>query len=393
MTPHEQFLSRRQRYQPIALPPDMSEEEVARDWTLSDTDRTEISKYSKSFRLSLAIQLCAVRAYGRFFTPIQDISPRIANYLGSQLGLPPALRMHVPQREATAVEHRQHILSYLGFHKLDEDSQNDLTAWLTQQAQRGVLPEALFPQAEYYLLDRRILLPGPSVLERLIIHSCAAVHSQLFEAMVQRLVPELRQVIDALLTVPAGEQHSAFSTLKDYPPAATISSIQAYLHRYHTVAATGIDAVAAPEVTTAFLEYLFTLAKRYSAPDLKRFADPKRYALMIAFLLETRKNLLDHLVTMHDQYMTEMCRHAKQSHEQQHREFRKRQKRAIDVVVEATTLLLDWPEETTFSKEELWQHVDERKLRGSLVDLRTFQRLEERGYGDLLLVLQPHLQK
>jgi hypothetical protein len=56
--PHEQFLSRRQRYQPIALPPDMSEKELARDWTLSDADRTEIGKYSKSFRLSVAIQLC-----------------------------------------------------------------------------------------------------------------------------------------------------------------------------------------------------------------------------------------------------------------------------------------------------------------------------------------------
>jgi hypothetical protein len=71
MTPHEQFLSRRQRYQPIALPPDLSEEDLARDWTLSDDDRAEIGKYRKSFRLSLAIQLCAVRVYGRFFTPIQ----------------------------------------------------------------------------------------------------------------------------------------------------------------------------------------------------------------------------------------------------------------------------------------------------------------------------------
>jgi hypothetical protein len=114
---------------------------------------------------------------------------------------------------------------------------------------------------------------------------------------------------------------------------------------------------------------------------------------MIAFLLETRQNLLDHLVTMHDQYMTERCRHAKQSHEQQHREFRKRQKRAIDVVVDATTFLLDWPEETALAKEELWQHVDARKLRGSLVDLRTFQRLEERGYGDLLLARYPSLRK
>jgi hypothetical protein len=31
---------------------------------------------------------------------------------------------------------------------------------------------------------------------------------------------------------------------------------------------------------------------------------------MLAFLLETRKSLLDYLVTMHDQYVMEMCRHA-----------------------------------------------------------------------------------
>ena len=37
--------------------------------------------------------------------------------------------------------------------------------------------------------------------------------------MVQRLAPELRQAIDHLLTVPEGEQRSAFSTLKDYPPS------------------------------------------------------------------------------------------------------------------------------------------------------------------------------
>jgi len=123
------------------------------------------------------------------------------------------------------------------------------------------------------------------------------------------------------------------------------------------------------------------LAQRYSAPDLKRFADHKRYALMLAFLLETRKSLLDHLVLMHDQYVTEMCRHVRHRYEQQHRELRKRQKRAIDVVLETTERFLDWPDEHTFSKADLWQQADERQFRGALSDLRTFQRLEERGYG------------
>jgi hypothetical protein len=86
-----------------------------------------------------------------------------------------------------------------------------------------------------------MLLPGPSVLERLIISICSDVQAELFEAMFQRLSPALRQAIDRLLTVSEGEQRSSFSSLTDSPPAATISSLQAYLERYHTVAETGSD--------------------------------------------------------------------------------------------------------------------------------------------------------
>jgi len=57
----------------------------------------------------------------------------------------------------------------------------------------------------------------------------------------------------------------------------------------------------------------------------------------------------------------------------------KRQKRAIDVVLETTDLLLECPEERAFSKAELWQQIDARTFRGSLADLRTFKWLEERA--------------
>ena len=103
-------------------------------------------------------------------------------------------------------------------------------------------------------------------------------------------------------------------------------------------------------LTPAFLDYWFKLAKRYSATDLKRFADHKRYALMVCFLLETRKVLLDHLVKMHDQYLLDMCRKAKNIHEQKHRELRKRQKKAVDIVLEANNYLLEWPKEQPLLK-------------------------------------------
>ena len=42
----EQFLSTRQRYQPIAFPQHVSEEAIARDWTLSEQDRAELEQVS-----------------------------------------------------------------------------------------------------------------------------------------------------------------------------------------------------------------------------------------------------------------------------------------------------------------------------------------------------------
>jgi hypothetical protein len=114
---------------------------------------------------------------------------------------------------------------------------------------------------------------------------------------------------------------------------------------------------------------------------------------MIGFLLETRKELLDHLVQMHEQYVMEMCRQSKNLYEKKHRTLRKRQKRAIDTVLDITDILLDWPDEQPLSKEELWQQVDETKLRESRENLRIFKRLEERGYGDLLLARYPSLRR
>jgi TnpA family transposase len=393
VTTKEHFLSQRQRYQPISLPQHFSDEEVARDWTLLERDRQEIERYRKDSRLYMAIQICAVRLYGRFLHHVHDLSPHIINYLGQQLDLPPSLTVEVPEREATYLEQRQNILKHLGFQRFDHNAQEQLEAWIAQQARLGNLPDALFQQAENHLLAKRMLLPGPSVLERLIIHVCADVHLQLFETVFRQLSPELRQAIDRLLMVPDGEQRSDFFHLKEYPPAPSISSIQSYLQRYQTVAETGIDDFEIQVCTPAFLEYFFKQAKRYNATDIKRFADHKRYTMMICFLLETRKALLDHLVTMHDQYVIDISRQTRNAYEKKHRELRKRQKRAIDVMLDTTDVLLEWPDDQPLSKNDIWRQVEEVTLRSSRKDLQEFKRLEERGYGDILLHRYPSLRK
>ncbi len=85
-----------------------------------------------------------------------------------------------------------------------------------------------------------MILPGPSVLERLIISVCADVHERLFESLYEQLSHGIKRAIDDLLVASPGDQRSLFYLLKEYPPSATITSIKSFLERYRALDGTGI---------------------------------------------------------------------------------------------------------------------------------------------------------
>ena len=50
MATKNQFLSKQKRYHPISLPQEFSDEEMARDWTISENDIDEINKHRRQDR-------------------------------------------------------------------------------------------------------------------------------------------------------------------------------------------------------------------------------------------------------------------------------------------------------------------------------------------------------
>jgi hypothetical protein len=149
---------------------DFSDEEMARDWTLEEKDIAEISKYRSAFRVFIAAQILIVRRIGRLVDDVGIISPKIVNYLNLQLALPPSPSISIPERRATYYKHRKEVLEYLGFKKFTKKNQEKFESWLYKQSSQGDLPSELLPKAEMYLLSKRIILPGQSVLERMIAY-------------------------------------------------------------------------------------------------------------------------------------------------------------------------------------------------------------------------------
>jgi hypothetical protein len=90
------------RWSGVLLPEDPSEEELARNWTLSEADRREAAQCrGDENRRHFALQLCVLRRHGRLLESGEIAPVRILNHLGAQLELPPVLFAAGALRPAT----------------------------------------------------------------------------------------------------------------------------------------------------------------------------------------------------------------------------------------------------------------------------------------------------
>lgn len=378
----------------VNLPLDPSDEDLARDWTLSEADKTEIHQCrGDDNRLRFAIQLCVLRLFGCFLNDYEAVPLQITNHLGRQLELLPVLLLGPSPRPATESEHQQRLRHYLGYRLFDPDTQVELERWLTQQACDGIASEQLLGYAQDVLRSWQVIPPAPSTLERLVASVVTRAQDDSFERIAERLSPELRQSLAELLAVPPGDSKSPLFYLKAYPPAATPPAILSYLERERLLRALGVSEIDLSGLGPELIAQLAQLTRHYDAQDLKRFTPAKRHALVACFLSEAQKTILDHVVEMHSQFLTGMNRRARNALEKRRRDIRQRAKGGLDTVLQALEILLDFdrPRETALT--ELYREIEEPKLREALHNCRAFQRLEERGLVDELCARHSHLKR
>ncbi len=390
----ERFLTSKQRRNPIVLPQDSSDEELARDWTLSEADKAEVLRCrGEDYRRSFALQLCVLRNYGRFLREYGAVPARIANHLGRQVGLAPVLLFLPPTREATELEHQRRIRDHLGVQPFDSSVETRLKRWVRVRAREGISSLELFRRAEDVLRSWRILLPAPSTIERIVASVSARARHGLFDEVFGRVTPELRRAIDQLLEAPDGDRKSPLFLLKEYPPEASAGAINRFIERYHFLRSIGVGEIDLSGVPSTQVGSLSALARRYDAHSLKRFAEGKRYAMVACFLFEAQRTTLDHVVLMHDQFVTTMSRRSRHSFEDRYRAVRKKAKQGFDILLCAVEVLLDSKRPRSEVLDELYSEIDEHELREAKEACRDLQRLEDRGFVDAFSSRYSHFRR
>jgi hypothetical protein len=309
------------RRRELVLPEDPSEEELARNWTLTEADNAQVARCrGDDNRRRFALQICVLRQYGRFLEDYHQVPVRILNHINRQIQLPPALSLRAPERNATETEHRERIREHLGYQTFDAAAQTLLEELLRSRVVAGALSSGLIESAQDALRLWRIVAPSRSTLARLVASVAATGRQEIFERIAARIPESARQSLDALLEVAQGERQSGLMAFKEYPPEAVPAAILDYVERYHRLQAAGVSAIDLACIPPPVVDHLAQLAHKYNAQALKRFAAVTRHAMLACLLVEAQKSVLDHLATMHDQFVTGMARRSRNAFEERHRD-------------------------------------------------------------------------
>ena len=129
----------------------------------------------------------------------------MVEYLAEQLGVddPSCLKLY-GERAQTRLEHAWTIQKALGLVDFAA-ARDDLALWIEARSwTTGDGPKLIFSDAEEWLRTRGVLLPGVSVLARLVASVRDATTARLYDTVVDSLTSSQRSALDVLLAVRDG---------------------------------------------------------------------------------------------------------------------------------------------------------------------------------------------
>jgi TnpA family transposase len=314
--PRRTLFSPAEREALFALP--ATEGEWLRYYTLADSDLAVIAQRRGGHnRLGFAVQLCYLRYPGFVLQPDESPAPELLAFVAKQLRIDPKLWLQYAHRAQTRREHLAELQSWLNLKLFgSEHTQQfvDQLVTLAQQTDQGFSLALALVEA---LRKERVLLPTIDVIERLCAEGLTRGTRQVYETLTLPLLKKHRLALDLLLANREKSKISLLFWLRQPPRSPKPKHILLHIERLKIIQELNLPDEAGRTVHQNWLRKLAGEGGRMTTQHLIDLEESRRYATMVAVVLDTRATLIDEIIDLHDRILGTLFSRAKRQHAEQ----------------------------------------------------------------------------
>jgi TnpA family transposase len=361
-----------------------SADQLSRYFHLDDDDLLLLSpRRGDHNRLGFALQISTVRFLGTFLDDPIDVPPGVVAHLRRQLRIADSTCLpRYMNRRTTRHEHVLEIKKHYGYQDFrDQPGHFRLVRWLyTRTWLSSEQPGMLFDLATARLVERKVLLPGVTVLARLIAVVRDRAAARLWRALAATPNAAQRERLEALLLVPEGARQSRLDQLRRGPTRVSGPALIAALDRLVEIRALGVGELPLPRVPAGRLKMLARYAAAARAQAIARMPSDRRIATLLAFARAFEATALDDALDLMDLLITDIVAQAQHLGQQE----RLRTLRDLDAAAlqlrEACAVLFDKACADRKVRATVFARVPEPRLRDAVALVESLARPSEDNY-------------
>lgn len=185
---------------------------------------------------------------------------------------------------------------------------------LAMQTDKGLL---LAEHALETLRHRGGILPALTVVERACAEAITRANRRIYRALIEPLHDHHRRRLDDLLRLRPDSNLTRLMWLRQSPLKPNSRHMIEHIERLKTFQALGLPEGIGRSVHQNRLLKLAREGAQMAPADLAKFESERRYATLVAMVLEGMATVTDEIIDLHDRILVKLFSTAKNKHQQQ----------------------------------------------------------------------------
>ena len=326
--PRRSLLSDTERDSLLALPE--SQDELIQHYSFTEADMALIrQRRGDANRLGFAVQMSLLRDPGCALASDTKLPEPVVNWVAKQVRSAAVSWPEYGERAKTRNEHLHELRAYLGLSVFGLSDFRELLHRLTDLAMQTDKAMILAAHALETLRQKRIILPALGVIERVCAEALTRANRRIYRGLIGPLERHHKRALDNLLNVAPKMSITWLVWLRQSPLKPNSRYMREHIDRLRVFQSLALPDGLGRQIHQNRLLKIAREGAQMTPRDLAKFEDERRYATLVAVVIEGMATVTDELVDLHDRIMIKLFSAAKNKHQQ---DFQKQGKAINDKV-------------------------------------------------------------